>query len=139
MATILVIEDNPANMKLAVLLLEQSGHDVLQASDAASGLALARQRLPALVLMDIQLPGMDGLSATRELKADPHTAGIKVIALTAFAMRGDKERILDSGCDAYLAKPIRYQEFLELVRAMLGAAQADEPPVAAGSAMGKQS
>ena len=119
MARILVIEDNAANMKLAVFLLEKEGHEVLQASDAEEGLRLARDRLPALILMDVQLPGMDGLAATRLLKADAATRHIKVVAVTALAMNGDREKVEAAGCDGYLAKPIRYQEFLQLVKAML--------------------
>lgn len=109
MACVLVIEDNPANMKLAVVLLEKVGHEVLQARDAESGLRMARERQPALVVMDIQLPGMDGLAATRLLKKDAATAHIKVLALTALAMSGDEDRIRYAGCDAYLSKPLRYQ------------------------------
>ena len=92
MACILVIEDNPSNMKLAVFLLTKEGHEVLQAPDAEEGLRIARQRLPVLILMDVQLPGMDGLAATRLLKADAATHHIKIVALTAFAMRGDQEK-----------------------------------------------
>jgi len=120
MACILVIEDSPANMKLAVLLLEQAGHEVLQATDAEEGIRLARERLPQLILMDVQLPGMDGLSATRLLKADPATRAIKIVALTALAMNGDREKIEAVGCDGYIAKPIRYQSFLQVVGEMLG-------------------
>ncbi len=119
MACILVIEDNPSNMKLAVFLLEKEGHEVLQAPDAEEGLRVARDRLPALILMDVQLPGMDGLAATRLLKADAATRHIKIVALTAFAMRGDQEKIEAAGCDDYIAKPIRYKEFLKVVVQML--------------------
>ncbi|TAN53063.1 MAG: response regulator [Methylococcaceae bacterium] len=115
MARILVIEDNAANMKLAVFLLEQAGHEVFQASDAEEGIRLAREQHPALILMDVQLPGMDGLAATRLLKGDAITRDIKIVALTAFAMRGDREKIEAAGCDGYIAKPIRYQEFLQVV------------------------
>lgn len=118
MARVLVIEDNAANMKLAVFLLEQAGHEVLQATDAETGISLARTERPLLILMDVQLPGMDGLSATRLLKADAATRTIKVVALTALAMNGDEEKILASGCDGYLVKPIRYQEFLRVVGEM---------------------
>lgn len=111
-ATVLVIEDNPANMKLATLLLERAGYRVLQAGDAAAGIALAREQQPDLVLMDIQLPGMDGLQATGLLKADAATRRIKVIALTAFAMKGDEQRMILAGCDGYIAKPIQYKNFL---------------------------
>jgi len=118
MARVLMIEDNAANMKLAVFLLEQAGHEVFQISDAEEGIRLARERLPDLILMDIQLPGMDGLTATRQLRADALTRGIKVVALTAFAMAGDQEKIKAAGCDGYIAKPIRYQEFLGVVAEM---------------------
>jgi two-component system cell cycle response regulator DivK len=120
MARILVIEDNAANMKLAVFLLEQKDHEVLQATDAEEGLRLARELQPALVLMDLQLPGMDGLAATRLLKADPATRSIKIVALTALAMVGDRERIEAAGCDAYVAKPLSYKQLLEVVRDMVG-------------------
>ncbi|HSJ10925.1 MAG TPA: response regulator [Longimicrobiales bacterium] len=119
MATILVVEDNAANMKLAQTLLKSAGHEVLGAADAEAGLMLARAEQPALILMDIQLPGMDGIAATRHLKADPVTRDIPVIALTALAMKGDEARIRDAGCDAYIAKPIRYREFLAVVTDLL--------------------
>ena len=119
MARVLVIEDNAANMKLTVLLLQNAGHAVLSAVDAETGLALARSELPDLVLMDIQLPGMDGLAATALLKADRRTAGIPVIALTAMAMKADQERSELAGCDAYIAKPLRYRELYTAVDALL--------------------
>jgi two-component system cell cycle response regulator DivK len=122
MATVLVVEDNEANMRLAVFLLEAEGHRVLSATDAEQGLALARDLHPDLVLMDIQLPGMDGLEATMQLKSDDATRSIPVIALTALAMKGDEERILAAGCDGYIAKPMRYQDFLTTVGAHLGVA-----------------
>jgi two-component system cell cycle response regulator DivK len=126
MWSILVIEDNPSNMKLAAFLLEKEGYDVLQATDAEEGIRIARQRLPALILMDVQLPGMDGLAATRLLKADAATCHIKILALTAFAMRGDQEKIREAGCDAYIAKPIRYKEFLKVVADLLVQEPLDE-------------
>ena len=119
MATILIVEDNAANLKLVTLLLERAGHAVLQAKDGEEGLRLAREAGPDLVLMDIQMPGIDGLEATRRLRADPATAGLRILALTALAMRGDDERILASGCDGYIAKPFRYQELLQQVAAAL--------------------
>ena len=122
MATILVVEDNPANMTLAVFLLESAGHTVLSATDAEAGLALARDRHPDLVLMDIQLPGMDGLEATLLLKSGDATRAIPVIALTALAMKGDEERIRAAGCDVYIAKPIRYRDFLAAVATQLSPA-----------------
>jgi two-component system cell cycle response regulator DivK len=115
MPTILVIEDNPTNMTLAVFLLESAGHAVLSATDAEAGLTLAREAHPSLILMDIQLPGMDGLQATALLKGDEATRAIPVIALTALAMKGDEERIRAAGCDGYIAKPMRYQEFLATI------------------------
>ena len=121
MPSILVVEDTLANMRLAVFLLEQAGHTVLQAIDAETGLALARKNNPALILMDIQLPGMDGLQAAAILKADPLTAAIPIIALTALAMKGDEERIRAAGCDGYIAKPMRYYELIAAVDAALGA------------------
>ena len=115
MGVVLIVEDNAANMKLASFLVMQAGHTVLGAADAEAGLMLARDRSPDLILMDIQLPGMDGMEAIRLLKADVATRAIPVIALTALAMKGDEERIREAGCDGYIAKPIRYQEFLKAV------------------------
>lgn len=119
MATVLIVEDNPANMRLAVFLLRMAGHHVLTATDAEAGLVMARERQPGLIVMDMQLPGMDGLEATMRLKRDGATRGIPVIALTALAMKGDEERIRAAGCDGYIAKPIRYQEFLATVAAQM--------------------
>jgi len=112
---ILIIEDNPKNMKLAVDILTKTGHTVLQAVEASHGLELADQELPDLVLMDIQLPGMDGLAATRKLKKGEKTGPIPVIALTAYAMKGDQQKIMAAGCDDYIAKPIRLQPFLDKI------------------------
>ena len=109
MATVLIVEDNPANMILAMFLLQSAGHTVLSATDAEAGLTLARDEHPHLILMDIQLPGMDGLEATMILKRDDSTRDIPVIALTALAMKGDEERIRAAGCDGYIAKPMRYK------------------------------
>jgi CheY-like chemotaxis protein/HPt (histidine-containing phosphotransfer) domain-containing protein len=119
MAKILVIEDNPANMKLATLLLRNVGHTVLCAVDAESGLIMASNLQPDLILMDIQLPGMDGLAATALLKKDPVTVAIPVIALTAMAMKDDQEKTKAAGCDAYIAKPLRYQEFYKVINLLL--------------------
>jgi two-component system cell cycle response regulator DivK len=119
MAKVLIVEDNVANMKLATFLLQSAGHIVLSASDAEGGLTLARGEQPHLILMDIHLPGMDGLEATALLKRDAATRAIPVIALTALAMKGDEERIRAAGCDGYIAKPMRYQEFLATIAAQL--------------------
>ena len=119
MARILIIEDNPTNMRLATFLLQSAGHTVLGAKDAEVGLALARAEHPDLILMDIQLPGMDGLEATGLLKRDEATREIPVIALTALAMKGDEERIRAAGCDGYIAKPLAYRDFLTVISAQL--------------------
>jgi two-component system cell cycle response regulator DivK len=124
MARVLIIEDNAANMRLATFLLESEGHVVLAAADAEAGLTIARDDKPDLVLMDIQLPGMDGLQATALLKGDDATRGIPVIALTALAMKGDEQRIRAAGCDGYIAKPLAYKNFLTVVNAHLSAAGA---------------
>jgi two-component system cell cycle response regulator DivK len=120
MATILVIEDNPQNLKLAELVLHKAGHAVLSAASGEAGLELAGERQPDLVLMDVQMPGLDGLAVTRLLKNSPRTASIKVIALTALAMKGDAERILAAGCDGYLAKPYHYNDLVAAVQGALG-------------------
>jgi two-component system cell cycle response regulator DivK len=122
MASILIIENNPANMTFAIFLLESAGHTVLSATDAEAGLALAREKQPDVILMDIQLAGMDGLEATGLLKRDEATRAIPVIALTALAMKGDEERILAAGCDAYIAKPMRYKDALATIAAQLARA-----------------
>jgi two-component system, cell cycle response regulator DivK len=122
MARVLIIEDNVANMKLAVFLLQSAGHTVLSATDAEAGLTLARDEQPDLILMDIQLPRMDGLEATGLLKRTEATRAIPVLALTALAMKGDEERIRAAGCDGYIAKPMRYLEFLAAVAAQLAPA-----------------
>jgi two-component system cell cycle response regulator DivK len=132
MARILVIEDHPDNMLLTVMLLESAGHQVLSAIDAEAGLTMARAERPDLILMDIQLPGMDGLEATALLKADPVTGPVPVIALTALAMKGDEERIRAAGCDGYIAKPIGIEDFLVAVAArvaMLPVASRDNGPI----------
>src|SRR3982074_2220275 len=115
MAKVLVFEDTRANMTLATFLLQSAGHRVLAATDAETGLTLARAEQPDLVLMDIQLPGKDGLEATGLLKADPATRDIPVVALTALAMKGDEARIRAAGCDGYIAKPLAYKDFLATI------------------------
>jgi two-component system, cell cycle response regulator DivK len=115
MAKVLVVEDNPANMKLTSLLLHSADHVVLPAVDAETGLRLALAEQPDLILMDIQLPGMDGLTATAFLKEDPATAAIPIVALSALAMKADKERSQTAGCDAYLVKPLRYKELYTVI------------------------
>ena len=127
MAKVLVVEDNPANMTLATFLLESVGHTVLKATDAEAGVALACGEQPDLILMDIQLPGMDGLRATGLLKGDAATRDIPVIALTALAMKGDEERIREAGCDGYIAKPLSYKDFLATISSQLAKRAAVHP------------
>jgi two-component system, cell cycle response regulator DivK len=111
MTVILIIEDNPRNLKLARDLLEHAGYRTLEATTAEDGLALARAHRPDLVLMDVQLPGMDGVQALERLRADPATNGIPVVAVTAFAMKDDRARFIAAGFDGYLEKPISVREF----------------------------
>lgn len=119
MAKVLIVEDNAANMKLASLLLRNAGHTLLCAGDAETGLTLARSEQPDLILMDLQLPGMDGLAATALLKQDAATVAIPIIALTAMAMKEDQEKARLAGCDAYIAKPLRYQELYAAIDRLL--------------------
>ena len=115
-AQILIVEDNPRNMKLATDVLDHHGYRTLQAVDAEQGLALARTEHPALILMDVQLPGMDGVTALDRLRGDPETSGIPVVALTAFAMAQDRDRAMAAGFDGYLEKPINVRLFPDQVR-----------------------
>ena len=113
---ILIVEDDEKNLKLARDLLQVKGYQTLEAGTAELGIELARRHLPHLILMDIQLPGMDGVAALGRLKADPLTTKIPVIALTAFAMKDDRQRFLAAGFDGYLVKPISVREFPAVVR-----------------------
>lgn len=115
MARVLVVEDSPANMMLVLTLLESAGHAVLEADRALLGIDIAQRETPDLILMDVQMPGMDGIEAMRILKADARTSTIPVIALTALAMKGDRERLLEAGFDHYIEKPIDYLAFLDVV------------------------
>jgi CheY-like chemotaxis protein len=103
---VLVVDDNPANAALISFLLRKKGYDVRTATDAAEAMVAVQEFHPRLIMMDLQLPGMDGLELTRRLKADPRTRDIIVIALTAYAMKGDDDRARDAGCDGYVSKPI---------------------------------
>lgn len=120
MARILIVEDNPANLKLAATILAYAGHETFDAANGEEGVVAARRELPDLILMDVQMPGMNGLEATNLLKQDPATAAIPVLGLTAFAMKGDAERILAAGCDAYLPKPYSHTQLTEAVANLLG-------------------
>ena len=112
---ILVVEDDPDNRRIVVKVLAVGGYGTLEAADGDSAVALARREHPDAIIMDLALPRVDGWEAARRLKADPGTADIPIIALTAFAMRGDEERAREAGCDAYLSKPCRPQAIRELV------------------------
>ena len=113
--TILVVEDNKLNMKLVSGLVKIGKYRMIEAIDAESGIELIREQRPDLVLMDIQLPGMDGLSATKIIKEDPDLKDIPIVALTSYAMQGDKEKALAAGCTGYITKPIDTRKFLETV------------------------
>jgi two-component system cell cycle response regulator DivK len=117
--TILIVEDNELNMKLFNDLLEANGFKTVQTRNGIEAVALARQHRPDLILMDIQLPEVSGLEVTKRLKDDPDLRAIPVVAITAFAMKGDEERIREGGCEAYLSKPISVAKFLETVRHFL--------------------
>jgi two-component system cell cycle response regulator DivK len=117
---ILIVEDNELNMKLFHDLLEVHGYETLQTKDGREALDLARRHTPDLILMDIQLPEVSGLEVTRWIKADDALKSIPVIAVTAFAMKGDEEKIRSGGCEAYIAKPISVTNFLETIQKVLG-------------------
>jgi CheY-like chemotaxis protein len=104
--SILVVDDNPVNLKLVRVLLAREGYNVRGAVDAEEALELLKDFSPDLILMDIQLPGIDGLELTRRLKADPATRRITIVALTAYAMKGDHQKVIEAGCDGYIPKPI---------------------------------
>jgi two-component system, cell cycle response regulator DivK len=116
---VLLVEDEPKNLRLARDVLQARGYTTLEATNGAQGIELARKHKPHLILMDIQMPVMDGLVATRILKKNAETQDIPVIALTAYAMKGDKEKALEAGCDDYITKPIHISEFLKRVKACL--------------------
>jgi len=116
---ILMVEDEPKNMKLLRDLLQKFGYETMEATDGEQGVELTRKIKPDLVLMDIMMPKLDGLEATRILKADISTKDIPVVALTAFAMSGDKERALEAGCDGYVTKPVDVRELLKTVEQFL--------------------
>jgi CheY-like chemotaxis protein len=117
--SILIVDDNTQNLKLARVVLANEGFDVYTASNAEDALQLLRTVTPRLILMDIQLPGMDGLELTRRLKADPATRAVRVIALTAYAMKGDDEKAFAAGCDGYITKPIDVERLPVVVRSYL--------------------
>ena len=117
--TVLIVEDNELNMKLFHDLLDAHGFQTLQTRDGMDALAIAREHHPDLILMDIQLPEVSGLEVTKWIKEDDELSSIPIVAVTAFAMKGDEEKIRDGGCEAYIAKPISVTKFLETVRRFL--------------------
>jgi CheY-like chemotaxis protein len=121
-ALVLLVEDNPANQMLTVALLEREGYEVVLANDSTELFERMRTRRPDLILMDVGLPGYDGLFVTRQLKSDPKTAAIPIVAITAHAMAGDREQALAVGCDGYLSKPIDTRRFGAQIREFLSPA-----------------
>jgi two-component system cell cycle response regulator DivK len=113
---ILIIEDNPSNLKLARICLEKDGYEVLTATDAEEGLAVLKKTIPDMILMDLQLPGMDGLQLTSLLKKNPTTKNIIVLAVTAYAMKGDELRASSAGCDGYIAKPFNIRTLASTIK-----------------------
>ena len=111
MAKILIIEDNEQNLYLETFILQKNGHEIIQARNGEKGIALAAQAAPDLILLDIQLPGMDGYTVAEELRKNPSIVNIPIIAVTSYAMTGDRERILEAGCTSYIEKPINPDTF----------------------------
>ena len=126
-ATILVVDDNPTNLKLVSDVLEFEGYNILKAVDAEEAQVVLAATLPDLILMDIALPGMDGLTLTRKLKAEERTRGIRIVALTAFAMKGDDQKAFDAGCDGYITKPIDTRKLPDQVAGFLARAGSQSP------------
>lgn len=116
---ILVVEDNKANRDLISLVLKPRGYEIIEAADGNAGLRVARQTMPDLIIMDLQMPGLDGLAATRKVREIPELKGIKIIAITSFAMSGDRETALAAGADEYLSKPINTRELPGVVERVL--------------------
>jgi CheY-like chemotaxis protein len=117
---VLIVDDNPTNLKLVAYLVRANGYEVDTAGDAEAALAAIAAHRPALILMDLQLPGIDGLELTRRLKSDPATRAIKIIAVTAYAMRGDEDKAREAGCDDYVTKPIDTRGLPELIAKHIG-------------------
>jgi len=125
---ILIVDDNPVNLKLARVLLAAAGYRVRTAAAAEEALEVLAEFRPRLILMDIQLPGMDGLELTRRLKADPRMGSVLIVALTAYAMKGDEERVMAAGCDGYIGKPIDTRRLADQVADLLSRPARHEAP-----------
>ena len=134
MARILIIEDNPANIELMSFLLSAYGHTPLSAADGPRGVAAARSERPELIACDVNLPGMDGFAVLAELKGDPALAGVPILAVTALAMTGDREKVLAAGFDGYISKPIEPESFVAELEAFLATAPGKAPAPAAAQA-----
>jgi CheY-like chemotaxis protein len=124
---ILIVDDNPANLKLIRVLLAAEGYEIQCAADAEEALSILAEFRPHLILMDLQLPGMDGLTLTRKLKADPHTGHIPILALTAYAMKGDEQKAREAGCDGYITKPIDTRRLPQEIARFLAGQREPEP------------
>ena len=124
---ILIVEDNPQNMRLIEMTLRAKGYTLLMATDGEEALDMAMRERPDLIIMDMQLPKVNGLKVTRKLRNTPAFSHTPIIAITAYAMKGDKERVIESGCDAYLSKPINTRELPEMIAEMLLQRQKDNP------------
>lgn len=125
---VLIVDDNPTNLKLARVLLLSEGYDVRTAADAEEALTHLASFRPRVILMDVQLPGMDGLALTRRLKADPETRDIVILAMTAYAMKGDEQKALESGCDGYVSKPIDTRTLPGVIADYVARAGGGRPP-----------
>ncbi len=124
---ILIVEDNPRNMRLIKMTLKSKGYTLLKATDGEEALDMAMRERPDLIIMDIRLPKMDGLEVTRKLRETPAFSNTPIIGLTAYAMKGDKERVIKSGCDAYLSKPIDTRELPKMIAEMLSRQRDNNP------------
>jgi len=124
---ILIVEDNPRNMRLFSMILKAAGYTLLEAADGDEALAKAVQEHPDLILMDVQLPGLSGLDVTRRLRQMPGFERVPIIAISAYAMKGDRERIIEAGCDTYLSKPVNTRELPAVVAAMLADRESERP------------
>ena len=120
MARVLIVDDNATNLKLVAYLVKANGHEVDTAHDAETALAALRAHRPRVILMDLQLPGVDGLELTRRIKADPALRDIAIVAVTAYAMVGDREKALEAGCDDYMTKPIDTRALPKLIAKLAG-------------------